>query len=129
MSAIWGVNGSLKVGSTPTAFIQLKSWTLERTAEALNSTVVTEEDMTYLPGPRTATVSCEGFYDSADTGQAEFVHGVSVAFELEPEAGVGTKFSGDGVVTSSSQTGGAEGIVEVSFSIQVSGAVTETALP
>jgi hypothetical protein len=125
MSSITGENGTLKVGATPTLIVQLRSWTLERTGESPENTVCGTTDRTYLPGLRTATLGCEGFYDTADTGQAELIVGSLVDFELEPDT-VGDTISGSGIVTSRSQTGANDGMVEMSYSLQVSGAVTET---
>ena len=51
----------------------------------------------------------------------------SLDFEVYPTGtGTGeTYFSGSGIVTSRSITGAFDGMVEASFSIQVSGAITE----
>lgn len=131
MSSVTGVNGTIKFGSVPTAMVQLKSWTLDRTGEAVENSVVGSAPRTYLPGLTSYTVGCEGFYDIDDLGQNEVVVGAQVDFVLQPVDGVvgEAEYSGSGVVTSISEGGANDGMVEVSISIQGSGALVEGVIP
>ena len=66
-------------------------------------------------------------WDEADAQQLILDERASVDFEIYP-TGTGsgeTFFSGGGIVTSRSISGAFDGMVEASFTIQCSGAVTE----
>ena len=72
-------------------------------------------------------VSGECYWDEADAQQLILDERASVDFEIYPTgSGTGeTFFSGGGIVTSRSISGAFDGMVEASFTIQCSGAVTE----
>jgi hypothetical protein len=83
----------------------------------------------YKQGLKTNTVSLEVYWDEDDAQQIILDERASIDFEISP-TGTGsgeTFFSGSGIVTSRSITGSFDGMVEASFSIQCSGAVTEAA--
>ena len=81
----------------------------------------------YKAGLKTNTLTVECYWDEADAPQGVLDERASVDFELYPTGtGTGeTYFSGSGIVTSRSVTASFDGMVEASFSIQCSGAVTE----
>jgi hypothetical protein len=84
---------------------------------------------TYKAGLDSSTVSIDCYWDQTDPQQLVLDSRASVDFEISP-SGTATgskKYSGSGIVTSKSINASFDGMVEASFSIQVSGAVTEAA--
>jgi len=76
-----------------------------------------------------STVTIECYWDHAYAQHLVLDSRAIVHFELSPSgtASCSKKYSGTGVVTSKSINASFDGMVEASFSIQASGAVTEGA--
>ena len=82
---------------------------------------------TYVSSLKTATLSMDVYWDDADAVQLVMDAAADLDFELYPTGtGTGEKYySGSGILTSKSITASFDGMVEGSFALQVSGAVTE----
>jgi predicted secreted protein len=130
MATTTGSSGIVKVaasGGTVAVVGEVRSYTFDGTADTIEDSVMGDSARSYKAGLKTNTLTVECYWDEADTQQALMDERVSVDFELYPTGtGTGeTYFSGSGIVTSRSVTASFDGMVEASFSIQCSGAVTE----
>jgi len=130
MASITGTSGVVKVavsGGSVAAVGEVRSYTLDKSADSIESTVMGDAARTYLAGLSNSTMSIECYFDSADTtGQAVLDERTVIDFEIHPAGtGVGTPiYSGSGIVTASNIAGAFDGMVDASFTVQVSGVVT-----
>ena len=126
-----GSSGLVKVAATGGSvanIAEVRSYTIDTQAETVEDTVMGDTSRTYQSSLKTATLSVECYWDESDTnGQLVLDEGATIDFELYPTgSGSGeTYYSGSGIVTSKSITASFDGMVEASFAVQVSGAVTE----
>ena len=106
---------------------EVRSFTFDGSADTIEDSVMGDTARTYKQGLATNTVSIECYWDEADAQQLILDERADVDFEIYPTGtGTGeTYFSGGGIVTSRSITGAFDGMVEASFTIQCSGAITE----
>lgn len=129
---------------TPAAIANLRNFTIESTQDAVEVTTMSGSGFRdYLPGLSTFTVTGDIYYDDGDAAQTDLLEAVSedmitdssaasyanADFEVYPTgdstaASGAQKISGKGVVTSFSITSAVDGMVEASFTIQGSGALT-----
>ena len=130
MATKTGASGVVKVqvsGTTVAVVGEVRSFTFDGSADTIEGSVMGDVARSYKEGLKTNTVSLEVYWDEADAQQLILDERASIDFEVYP-TGTGsgeTFFSGSGIVTSRSITGAFDGMVEASFSIQCSGAVTE----
>jgi hypothetical protein len=130
MATTTGSSGVVKVatsGGSVAVVGEVRSYTFDGTADTIEDSVMGDSARSYKAGLKTNTLTVECYWDEADAPQGVLDERASVDFELYPTGtGTGeTYFSGSGVVTSRSITASFDGMVEASFSIQCSGAVTE----
>lgn len=130
MATTTGSSGVVKIaaaGGSVAVVGEVRSFTFDGSADTIEDSVMGDTARSYKQGMTTSTVSMEVYWDEADAQQLILDERASVDFELYPTGtGTGeTYFSGNGIVTSRSISGSFDGMVEASFSIQVSGAVTE----
>jgi hypothetical protein len=130
MATTTGSSGVVKIaaaGGSVAVVGEVRSFTFDGSADTIEDSVMGDTARSYKQGMTTSTVSMEVYWDEADAQQIILDERASVDFELYPTGtGTGeTYFSGNGIVTSRSISGSFDGMVEASFSIQVSGAVTE----
>ena len=130
MATTTGSSGvvKLQVAGTSVAVIgEVRSYTLDGSADTIEDSVMGDTARTYKAGLENSTVSLECYWDDSDAQQLVIDNRASLDFEIYPTGtGTGEKYySGTGLVTSKSITAAFDGMVEASFSIQVSGAVTE----
>jgi len=130
MATKTGASGVVKVqvsGTTVAVVGEVRSFTFEGSADTIEDSVIGDTARTYKQGLATNTVSIECYWDEADAQQLILDERTDIDFEIYP-TGTGsgeTFFSGGGIVTSRSITGAFDGMVEASFTIQCSGAITE----
>ena len=120
-----GKEGLVKVASNTVA--EVRSWTLNTSADVIEDTSMGDAARTYLAGLTQADASLDVFWDETDTnGQVALAPGSSVTLVLYPEgASTGdTYYTGTALVTSKSITGSFDGMVEASISATYSGAVS-----
>jgi predicted secreted protein len=130
MATKTGASGIVKVqvsGTSVAAVGEVRSFTFEGSADTIEDSVMGDTARTYKQGLATNTVSIECYWDEADAQQLILDERADVDFEIYPTGnGSGeTFFSGGGIVTSRNISGAFDGMVEASFTIQCSGAVTE----
>lgn len=130
MATKTGASGVVKLqvsGTTVAVVGEVRSFTFDGSADTIEDSVMGDVARSYKTGLKTNTVSIECYWDGSDAQQLILDERASVDFEVSP-TGTGsgeTYFSGGGIVTSRSITGSFDGMVEASFTIQCSGAVTE----
>ncbi len=130
MATKTGASGVVKVqvsGTTVAVVGEVRSFTFDGSADTIEDSVIGDTARTYKQGLATNTVSIECYWDEADAQQLILDERADIDFEIYP-TGTGsgeTFFSGGGIVTARSITGAFDGMVEASFTIQCSGAVTE----
>ena len=120
-----GVSGVVKVGSNVVA--ELRSFTIDTTAELIEDTTLTDTSRTYQFGKKGATVSAECWWDETDTnGQIAIIEGSQVALNLYPEGADSGDyyFSGTWLIGSNSVSIPTDGIIEASFNATLTGALT-----
>lgn len=122
-----GSEGTVKSGSD--AIAEIRSYSLEETADTLEDTTMGDASRTYLPSLKTFSGSVDVFWDETDTnGQGSFTVGSSVTLAIYPEGDTtgDTYYSGSAIVTGKTITGSFDGMVEATFTLQGTGALTET---
>jgi len=122
-----GSEGTVKVGSNAVA--EIRSFSIEETADTLEDTSMGDSARTYLPSLTSWSGSVDVFWDETDTsGQGALDVGSSVTLNLYPEgdASADTYYTGTAIVTGKSVSSSFDGMVEASFSVQGTGALTET---
>jgi len=120
-----GVSGIVKVGSNTVA--ELRSFTIDTTAELIEDTTLTDSSRTYQVGKKGATVSAECWWDETDTnGQIAMIEGSQVALNLYPEGADSGDYyySGTWIMGSNSVSTPTDGIIEATFSATLTGALT-----
>lgn len=130
MTTAKGSSGVVKLavsGGTVAAMGEVRSYTLSESADTIEDTTMGDAERTYVSSLKTGTLSVEVYWDDADTVQLVMDSAAAVDFELYPTGtGTGEKYySGSGIVTSKEITASFDGMVEGSFEVQISGAITE----
>ena len=120
-----GKEGLVKVGSNTVA--EVRTWTINTNADVIEDTAMGDTARTYLSGLTSADASVDVFWDETDTnGQVSFAVGASVTLAVYPEGATSgdTYYSGTAIVTGRTITSSFDGMVEASFTLQGSGALT-----
>jgi len=120
-----GSEGTVKSGAN--AIAEVRSFSLEETADTIEDTTMGDASRTYLTGLKTFSGSVDVFWDETDTdGQVSFSVGSSVTFAVYPEGDTAgdTYYSGTAIVTGRTITSSFDGMVEASFTLQGTGALT-----
>jgi hypothetical protein len=130
MATTKGSSGVVKLavsGGSVAAMGEVRSFTLSESADTIEDSVMGDTARTYVSSLTSATLSMDVYWDDADTVQLVMDSGAGLDWELYPTGtGTGEKYySGGGVLTSKEITASFDGMVEGSFELQVSGAVTE----
>ncbi len=128
MAIVTGQTGIVKIGSSAAnenAVGNVRSFSIETSADTIESTVMGQTEREYLRGLSTGTVSIEAYWDETDEGQLLMDERAIVFFEIFPtgDASGQEKYTGSGIVTSKSVSAAFDGMVEASFTIQISGAI------
>ena len=125
MATHTGSSGLIKVGTNTVA--EVRSFTLDTTAELLEDTTLTDTSKTFQVGKKGATASVECFWDETDTnGQIAIAEGEQVTMTLYPEgAGRGDYYyGGTWIITANSVSTPTDGMIEATFSATLTGALT-----
>lgn len=134
MATTTGSSGVVKLqvsGVSEAVVGEVRSYTLEGSADTIEDSVMGDVARTYKAGLEASTVSLECYWDDTDAQQLVIDNRASLDFEIYPTGtGTGEKYyHGTGIVTSKSITASFDGMVEASFAIQVNGLVTEATQP
>ena len=120
-----GQDGIVKVGSDAVA--EVRSFSIEETADTVEDTVMTDTARTYITTLKSFSGSLDVFWDETDTnGQVALAVGNSVTLAFYPEGDTtgDTYYSGTASVTGFTRTASFDGMVEASITVQGSGALT-----
>lgn len=120
-----GSEGTVKSGAN--AIAEIRSFSLEESADTIEDTTMGDASRTYLTGLKTFSGSVDVFWDETDTdGQVSFAVGSSVTLAVYPEGDTSgdTYYSGTAIVTGRTITSSFDGMVEASFTLQGTGALT-----
>jgi len=126
MATHTGSEGTVKIGSDTLG--EIRSYTIESSGETIEDSTMGDSARTYKAGLTTFTASFEVYFDETDTAQNSVDAGSSITFSVYPEGDTAgdTYYTGSGIVTGRSITASFDGMVEMSLSVQGSGALTET---
>jgi hypothetical protein len=130
MATKTGSSGVVKIavdGGSVAVVGEVRSFSIETSADTIEDSVMGVDDRTYKAGLANSTVTIECYWDDSDAQQLALDGRADIDFEIYPTGtATGEKYySGGGIVTSKSINASFDGMVEASFSVQVSGAVTE----
>lgn len=122
-----GSEGTLKVGSNAVA--EIRSYSIEETADTLEDTTMGDTARTYLPSLTSWSGSVDVYWDETDTtGQGALTVGAEITLNVYPEGDTSgdTYYTGSAIVTGVSRNASFDGMVEASVSFQGTGALTST---
>lgn len=126
MATHTGSEGTVKVGSN--AIAEIRSFSIEETADTLEDTTMGDTARTYKSSLTTYTGSVDVLWDETDTtGQGALTIGAEVTLNLYPEGDTSgdTYYTGTAIVTGRTINSTYDGLVEMSISVQGSGALTQ----
>lgn len=121
-----GSEGTVHVGTT--AIAELRSWELTHSMEPIDDTVLADTNRTHVAGLNSWSGSASAFWDETDTtGQEALTIGASVTLKFYPEGASSTDqyYTGTASVTGITRRANIQGMVEVDFTFQGNGALTE----
>ena len=130
MSVITGNSGIVAValqGSVAQAVGEVRSFSIEETADTVETTAMGDTTRKFIPSFKSGTVSIEALFDvdTASTQQSVLDVGAEVAWNVLPTGDAADEgYLGDGIVTSKSISVPYDDMVTVSFTIQTSGPIT-----
>lgn len=122
-----GSEGTVKIGANVIA--EVRSYSFEETMSPIEDTTLGDTTKTFQSGLTEWNGSVEAYWDETDTdGQGALTIGASVSLVFNPEGETSgdTIFTGTGLVTKINRAATLDGIVEVSFDFQGSGALVES---
>ena len=124
MATFKGKDGVVKVGSN--AIGEIRNFSVEESADTIEDTTMGDTARTYKDSLPQFTASIDALIDDTDTGQTALTIGSSATFSFLPEGDSSGKYSlsGSGIVTGITRSQSFDGFVEISFSLQGSGAIT-----
>lgn len=134
MSTTRGCFGVIRSGPTGGATHSVGeavSWSFEETADREDVSAMGTCTKKFSSGAKQTTGSLEVWWDSADSGQADFVVGGKIGLELYPGGnGSGkTYYKGVANIDSVGRQGGVDASVKSTYGFSVDGAFTVTAVP
>jgi hypothetical protein len=127
MATHTGSEGTVKVGSN--AIAEIRSFSIEETADTLDDTTMGTIARTYKSSLTTFTGTIDVLWDETDeSGQGALIIGASVTLNLYPEGDTSgdVYLTGAAIVTGRSVNSTFDGLVEMSISVQGNGALSQT---
>jgi hypothetical protein len=126
-----GSSGVVKIaasGGSVAAVGEVRSYSIDESADTIEDTSMGDTVKTYLSSLSDATLTIDALWDDSDAQQLALDTKADIDWEIHPTGtGTGEKYyEGSGVVTSKTISASYDGLVEASFSVQVSGAITES---
>ena len=122
-----GSEGTVKVGAN--GILEVRSYSIEESADTLETSTMGDTARTYVPSLTTFTGSVDVYWDETDTnGQGALSIGAAVTLNVYPEgdASTDTYYTGSAIVTGVTRTASFDGLVEASITLQGTGALTES---
>ena len=126
MATHTGSEGTIKIGANTLG--ELRSFSLETTAETIEDTSMGDTSRTYKVGLKTFTGTASVFFDETDTAQTALVAGAEITLNVYPEGASSgdTYYTGSAIVTGRTINSSFDGMVEAEISFQGNGALTES---
>jgi predicted secreted protein len=127
MATHTGSEGTVKSGAN--AIAEIRSYTISETGDTIEDSSMGDSSRTYKAGLKTFTASVECFWDETDTtGQGSFDVGSTVTLNVYPEGATtgDMYYTGSAIVTGKTINATFDGMVEASFTLQGTGALSET---
>ena len=126
MATHTGSEGTIKIGANTLG--ELRSFSLETTAETIEDTSMGDTSRTYKVGLKTFTGTASVFFDETDTAQIALVAGAEITLNVYPEGASSgdTYYTGSAIVTGRTINSSFDGMVEMEISFQGNGALTES---
>jgi len=126
MATHTGSEGTIKIGANTLG--ELRSFSLESTAETIEDTSMGDTSRTYKVGLKTFTGTASVFFDETDTAQTALVAGAEITLNVYPEGASSgdTYYTGSAIVTGRTINSSFDGMVEAEISFQGTGALTES---
>ena len=121
-----GQDGIVKAGDNVVA--EVKSFSVEESADTIDTTTMGDQYKKFRAGKTSWSGSIEAYWDETDsTGQGAFSIGSNVELKLYPEGDdTGkTEYSGTAYITGITKQTAQDGVAEISFSFQGSGALAK----
>jgi hypothetical protein len=122
-----GSEGTVKVGANE--IVEIRSYSIEESADTLETSTMGDTARTYVPSLTTFTGSVDVYWDETDTtGQGALSIGAEVTLNVYPEGDTtaDTYYTGSAIVTGVTRTASFDGLVEASITLQGTGALTES---
>lgn len=122
-----GSEGLVKIGANTIA--EVKSYSIEESADTVETTKMGDTARTYLPSLTTFSGTIECHWDETDSsGQGAMTIGAQVVLNLYPEGdGSGDSYySGNVIITGVSRSAAMDDIVAATYSFQGTSALTLT---
>lgn len=122
-----GKEGTVKVGANVIA--EIRDWSITETGETADDTSMGDSARTHLATVSSWEASINCFWDETDSsGQGAMTINTSLVLNLYPEGATGgdTFLSGTATITGVSRNAALDGLVEVSFTAQGNGVLTES---
>lgn len=124
-----GSEGLVKIGANTVA--EVKSYSIEESADTVETTKMGDTARTYLPSLTTFSGTIECHWDETDTsGQGAMTIGAQVTLNLYPEGDNASEsdsyYSGNVIITGVSRSAAMDDIVAATYSFQGTGALTLT---
>lgn len=126
MATHTGSEGTIKIGTDVVG--ELRSFSLESTAETIEDTSMGDTNRSYKVGLKTFTGTASVFFDETDTAQNALDAGAEITLNIFPEGASSgdTYYSGSAIVTGRTINSSFDGMVEMELSFQGTGALTES---
>jgi predicted secreted protein len=124
MATHTGSEGTVKIGTVTVA--EIRSYTLNETADTVEDTTMGDSARTHKPSLTSFDGSLDVYWDETDAGQVALPINAEITLNVYPEGAVtgDTFYSGAAIVTSRSITASFDGLIEMSISVQGTGALT-----
>ena len=122
-----GSEGTVRVGST-NAIAEIRSYSVEETGDTIDDSTMGDVSRTFIAGLKTFTATIDCLWDETNTtGQGALTVGSTVTLNLYPEGATtgDIYYSGSAIVTGRNITASYDGLVEISISVQGTGALTQ----
>ena len=126
MATHTGSEGTVKSGAN--AIAEIRSYTISESGDTIEDTSMGDTSRTFKAGLKTFTATVECFWDETDTtGQGSFDVGSTVTLNVYPEGSTtgDVYYTGSAIVTGKTINGTFDGMVEASFTLQGTGALSE----
>jgi hypothetical protein len=122
-----GSEGIVKIGTDTIA--EVKSYSVEESADTVETTSMGDSARTYLPSLTTFSGTIECHWDETDaTGQGAMTIGSTVTLNLYPEGAESgdSYYSGSVIITNVSRSAAMDDIIAATYAFQGNGALTLT---